>query len=38
MNRVTNYLKSLLLLELWAGLGLTFKYLWRPKYTVRYPM
>ncbi len=38
MNRVTNYLKSLLLLELWAGLGLTFRYLWRPKYTVRYPM
>jgi NADH-quinone oxidoreductase subunit I len=38
MNRVTSYLKSLLLLELWAGLILTFKYLWRPKYTVRYPM
>ena len=38
MNRVTSYLKSLLLLELIAGLTLTFKYLWRPKYTVRYPM
>ena len=38
MNRVANYLKSLLLLELFAGLWLTFKYLWRPKYTVRYPM
>ncbi|MEP6511554.1 MAG: NADH-quinone oxidoreductase subunit NuoI [Dokdonella sp.] len=38
MNRVTSYLKSLLLLELFAGLWLTFKYLWRPKYTVRYPM
>src|SRR6478672_4879212 len=38
MNRVTSYLKSLMLLELWAGLWLTFKYLWRPKYTVRYPM
>ena len=38
MNRVTSYLKSLMLLELLAGLGLTFKYLWRPKYTVRYPM
>lgn len=38
MNRVVNYLKSLLLLELFAGLWLTFKYLWRPKYTVRYPM
>src|SRR5574338_295591 len=38
MNRVTSYLKSLMLLQLWAGLWLTFKYLWRPKYTVRYPM
>ena len=38
MNRVANYFKSLLLLELWAGLWLTFKYLWRPKYTVRFPM
>ena len=38
MNRVTSYLKSLMLLELWAGLWLTFKYLWRPKYTMRYPM
>jgi len=38
MNRVTSYLKSLMLGELIAGLVLTFKYLWRPKYTVRYPM
>ena len=38
MNRIANYLKSLLLLELLAGLKLTFKYLWRPKYTMRYPM
>jgi NADH-quinone oxidoreductase subunit I len=38
MNRVTNYLKSLLLLELFSGLWLTLKYLGRPKYTVRYPM
>ena len=38
MNRVTNYLKSLLLLELISGLWLTLKYLGRPKYTVRYPM
>ena len=38
MNRITSYLKSLMLLELWAGLWLTFKYLWRPKYTMRYPM
>ncbi|MCK9539460.1 NADH-quinone oxidoreductase subunit NuoI [Dokdonella sp.] len=38
MKRVANYLKSLLLLELFAGLGVTFKYLWKPKYTVRFPM
>ncbi len=38
MNRVSNYIKSLFLVELLAGLGLTFKYLWRPKYTMRYPM
>ena len=38
MNRISNYIKSLFLLELWAGLGLTLKYLWRPKYTMRYPM
>ncbi|MFC4820534.1 NADH-quinone oxidoreductase subunit NuoI [Dokdonella ginsengisoli] len=38
MNRVTSYFKSLMLSELRAGLWLTFKYLWRPKYTVRYPM
>ena len=38
MNRVSNYIKSLFLFELMAGLALTFKYLWRPKYTMRYPM
>lgn len=38
MSKVVSYFKSLLLLELIAGLTLTFKYLWRPKYTVRYPM
>jgi NADH-quinone oxidoreductase subunit I len=37
MTRISNYFKSLLLLELFAGLGLTFKYLWKPKYTMRYP-
>ena len=37
MNRISNYIKSLFLGELWAGLTLTFKYLWRPKYTMRYP-
>jgi NADH-quinone oxidoreductase subunit I len=38
MNRVTNYFKSLLLLELFAGLGVTLKYLFKPKYTMHYPM
>jgi NADH-quinone oxidoreductase subunit I len=37
MTRISNYFRSLFLLELMAGLGLTFKYLWRPKYTMRYP-
>ena len=37
MNRISNYIKSLFLLELGAGLALTFRYLWRPKYTMRYP-
>ena len=38
MNRVTNYFKSLLLLELFAGLWLTLKYLFKPKYTMHFPM
>ncbi len=38
MSKVTSYLKSLLLLELFQGMGLTFKYLFRPKYTLMYPM
>ncbi len=38
MNRVMHYFKSLLLLELLAGLWLTLKYTFRPKYTVLYPM
>lgn len=38
MKRAVNYLKSLMLLELWAGLWLTLKYMVRPKYTVRFPM
>lgn len=38
MRRVTDYLKSLLLLELLGGLWLTLKYLFRPKYTLMYPM
>ena len=38
MNRVVSYFKSLLLLELAGGLWLTLKYLFRPKYTLMYPM
>lgn len=38
MNWLLRYLKSLLLLELLRGLGLTFRYMLRPKYTMRYPM
>jgi NADH-quinone oxidoreductase subunit I len=38
MNRVSSYFRSLLLLELLGGLWLTLKYLFRPKYTLMYPM
>ena len=38
MNRVARYLKSLMLIELFKGLGLTMRYMWKPKYTMRYPM
>ena len=38
MNKVVHYFKSLLLLELFQGLWLTLKYLFRPKYTLMYPM
>ena len=38
MNRITSYFKSLLLIELAQGLWLTLKYLFKPKYTVMYPM
>ena len=38
MSRVVDYFKSLLLLELAGGLWLTLKYLFRPKYTLMYPM
>ena len=37
MNRIKNYLKSLLLLELLAGMKLTLGYLFKPKYTLNYP-
>jgi len=38
MARIVNYFRSLLLIELLQGMWLTFKYLWRPKYTLMYPM
>ncbi|MDO5609329.1 MAG: NADH-quinone oxidoreductase subunit NuoI [Pseudomonadota bacterium] len=38
MNRIVHYFKSLMLLELLQGLWLTLKYLFRPKYTLMYPM
>ena len=37
MNTVTNYIKSLFLIELIKGLRLTFGYLGRKKFTVQYP-
>jgi NADH-quinone oxidoreductase subunit I len=38
MSRIVHYFKSLLLLELAGGLWLTLKYLFKPKYTLMYPM
>ena len=38
MNRIVSYFKSLLLIELVQGLALTGKYLFKPKYTLMYPM
>ena len=37
MNNFTHWSKSFLLLELLKGLGLTMRYLFAPKFTVRYP-
>jgi NADH-quinone oxidoreductase subunit I len=37
MNSVIRYLKSLMLLELLRGLGVTLRYFFRPKFTIRYP-
>ena len=38
MGKIVSYFKSLLLLELLGGLWLTLKYLFKPKYTLMYPM
>ena len=37
MNRVIDYFRSLMLLELLKGLSLTMRYLFRPKFTINYP-
>ena len=37
MKRVIEYFKSLLLLELLAGLSVTMRYFFRPKLTINYP-
>ena len=37
MKRVIEYLRSLMLLELLAGLSLTMKYFFRPNFTINYP-
>ncbi|WP_372695459.1 NADH-quinone oxidoreductase subunit NuoI [Immundisolibacter sp.] len=37
MTRIAQYLKSLLLLELLAGLGVTLRHLFKPKVTVQFP-
>ena len=37
MNNFSHWTKSFLLLELLKGLGLTMRYLFAPKFTVRYP-
>jgi len=38
MNKITSYFKSLLLLEMLKGLGVTIVYMFKPKYTMRFPM
>jgi NADH-quinone oxidoreductase subunit I len=37
MNAVSRYLKSLMLLELFKGLGVTLHYFFQPKFTINYP-
>src|SRR5574337_1430142 len=38
MNRISGYFKSLLLVELLRGMAVTVRYLFKPKYTMRFPM
>jgi NADH-quinone oxidoreductase subunit I len=37
MDRVSRYFRSLMLMELISGLGVTLKYFFKPKFTLRYP-
>jgi NADH-quinone oxidoreductase subunit I len=37
MNKVGQYIRSLMLLELLRGMALTISYLFAPKFTIRYP-
>ena len=37
MSAVVRYLKSLMLLELFKGLGVTLHYFFQPKFTINYP-
>jgi len=37
MNALTRYLKSLMLIELMKGLAVTGRYLFKPKFTIRFP-
>ena len=37
MNSITRYLKSLMLLELFRGMGVTMRHFFQPKFTLHYP-
>ncbi len=37
MKRIIEYFRSLMLLELMAGLGVTMRYFFRPGFTINYP-
>ena len=37
MHTIIRYLKSLMLIELFKGLGVTLRYFFRPKFTINYP-
>ena len=38
MGKFVSWARSLLLIEMLRGMALTVSYLWRPKYTMMYPM